>query len=136
LFRIFDNCFRATTVYPERASHYICTCRRSGSFSASLYGALKQEQIMKRTLATAIGASLVLSLAASASAFAQTASTAPKTRAEVKAELVAAYRDGTLPSLNKTSYPEQGLVGRTQAQRLALQEGRGNDAARVAQAGE
>jgi len=91
---------------------------------------------MKRTLATAIGATLVLSLAASASAFAQTASAAPKTRAEVKAEIVAAYRDGTLPSLNKTSYPEQSLIGRTQAQRIALQEGRANDAARVAQAGE
>jgi hypothetical protein len=99
-------------------------------------GTSKQEQIMKRTLATAIGATLVLSLAASASAFAQSASPAPKTRAEVKAELVAAYRDGTLPSLNKTSYPEQGLVGRTQAQRIALQEGRANEAARVAQAGE
>ncbi|HTR05639.1 MAG TPA: DUF4148 domain-containing protein [Paraburkholderia sp.] len=91
---------------------------------------------MKRTLATAIGATLVLSLAASASAFAQTASSAPKTRAEVKAEIVAAYRDGTLPSLNKTSYPEQSLIGRTQAQRIALQESHANAAARVAQAGE
>ena len=90
---------------------------------------------MKRTLATAIGASLILSFAASVPAFAQDASSAPKTRAEVKAELVAAYRDGTLPSLNKTSYPEQSLIGRTQAQRIALQEGRSNDA-RVAQAGE
>ncbi|HEY4803936.1 MAG TPA: DUF4148 domain-containing protein [Paraburkholderia sp.] len=90
---------------------------------------------MKRTLATAIGATLVLSLAASASAFAEDSST-PKTRAEVKAEIVAAYRDGTLPSLNKTSYPEQSLVGRTQAQRIALQESRANGPARVAQAGE
>ena len=90
---------------------------------------------MKRTLATAIGATLVLSLAASASAFAQDNS-APKTRAEVKAEIVAAYRDGTLPSLNKTSYPEQSLIGRTQAQRIALQESHANAAARVAQAGE
>lgn len=90
---------------------------------------------MKRTLATAIGATLVLSLAASASAFAQ-ANSATKTRAEVKAEIVAAYRDGTLPSLNKTSYPEQSLIGRTQAQRIALQESRANNAQRVAQAGE
>ncbi|WP_233884289.1 DUF4148 domain-containing protein [Paraburkholderia flagellata] len=90
---------------------------------------------MKRTLATAIGATLVLSLAASASAFAQDNS-APKTRAEVKAEIAAAYRDGTLPSLNKTSYPEQSLIGRTQAQRIALQESRANNAQRVAQAGE
>ncbi|TDG03751.1 DUF4148 domain-containing protein [Paraburkholderia guartelaensis] len=90
---------------------------------------------MKRTLATAIGATLVLSLAASASVFAQENS-APKTRAEVKAEIAAAYRDGTLPSLNKTSYPEQSLIGRTQAQRIALQESRANNAQRVAQAGE
>ncbi|CAD6541281.1 hypothetical protein LMG27952_03745 [Paraburkholderia hiiakae] len=90
---------------------------------------------MKRTLATAIGATLVLSLAASVSAFAQD-NGAPKTRAEVKAEIAAAYRDGTLPSLNKTSYPEQSLIGRTQAQRIALQESRANNAQRVAQAGE
>ncbi|MFD1554439.1 DUF4148 domain-containing protein [Paraburkholderia silviterrae] len=119
---------------------------------------------MKRTLATALGATLVISLAASASAFAggigragtygpqfdaqaapqaqQTAqapvvdNSAPKTRAQVKAEIVEAYRNGTLPSLNKTSYPDQSLIGRTQAQRIALQESRGNDATRLARAGE
>jgi hypothetical protein len=121
---------------------------------------------MKRTLATALGATLVFSLAASASAFAggigragtygpqsdaqpgqteqvaqaaptvQADNSAPKTRAQVKAEIVEAYRDGTLPSLNKTSYPEQSLVGRTQAQRIALQESRANDTTRVARAGE
>lgn len=91
---------------------------------------------MKRTLATAIGATLVFSLAASASAFAQSTDTnAPKTRAEVKAEVVAAYRDGTLPSLNKTSYPEQSLIGRTQAQRIARQEQRAQ-ATSVARAGD
>lgn len=91
---------------------------------------------MKRTLATAIGATLVLSLAASASAFAQsTDSSAPKTRAEVKAEIVAAYRNGTLPSLNKTSYPEQSLIGRTQAQRIAVQEQHAQ-ATNVARAGD
>ncbi|WP_322031038.1 DUF4148 domain-containing protein [Paraburkholderia sp. J76] len=89
---------------------------------------------MKRTLATAIGATLVLSLAVSTSAFAQDNS-APKTRAEVKAEIAAAYRDGTLPSLNKTSYPEQSLIGRTQAQRIALQESRAQ-ATSVARAGD
>lgn len=51
--------------------------------------------------------------------------TAGKTRAEVKAELVAAYRDGSLPALNRTSYPDKGLIGQTQAARLALQEGDG-----------
>ncbi|ALL69021.1 Protein of unknown function (DUF4148) [Paraburkholderia caribensis MBA4] len=49
---------------------------------------------------------------------------APKSRAEVRAELNDAYRDGTLPSLNKTSYPEQGLIGRTQAERLEVQSDR------------
>ena len=128
---------------------------------------------MKRTLATAIGASLVITLAASASAFAggigragtygpqyetqtvaqaapqagqvaqatqvatpQIDNSAPKTRAQVKAEVVEAYRNGTLPSLNKTTYPEQSLIGRTQAQRIALQESRANDATRLARAGE
>ncbi|CAM2183853.1 DUF4148 domain-containing protein [Paraburkholderia sacchari] len=102
---------------------------------------------MKRTLATAFGASLVITLAASASAFADTDTSqtapvvqadnsAPKTRAEVKAELVEAYRNGTLPALNKTSYPDQGLIGRTQAQRIARQESRANWATRMARAGE
>ncbi|MCC8396073.1 DUF4148 domain-containing protein [Paraburkholderia sp. MMS20-SJTR3] len=61
---------------------------------------------------------------------APTAST--KTRAEVKAELVAAYRDGSLPSLNRNSYPNKGLVGETQAARLALQEGTNGEVTRVA----
>ncbi|WP_322046718.1 DUF4148 domain-containing protein [Paraburkholderia sp. J67] len=123
---------------------------------------------MKRTLASTLGATLIVTLAASASAFAggigrsgtygpqdtqgsgtqattQVAqaepvvsndNSAPKTRAQVKAELVAAYRDGTLPALNKTSYPDQSLIGRTQAERIALQEGRNNDTTRVARAGE
>ncbi|MPW16466.1 DUF4148 domain-containing protein [Paraburkholderia sp. CNPSo 3157] len=91
---------------------------------------------MKRNLL----AGLVLSLLVSAPAFAQggggigragsyndqwwqhsESASAQKSRAEVRAELTDAYRDGTLPSLNKTSYPEQGLVGRTQAERLAVQ---------------
>ena len=120
---------------------------------------------MKRTLATTLGATLVITLAASASAFAggigragtygpqsdsqtvaqaapqaaqtlQADNSAPKTRAQVKAEVVEAYRNGTLPSLNKTTYPEQSLIGRTQAQRIALQEDRANDATRLARAGE
>jgi len=102
---------------------------------------------MKRTLAAAF----VLAIAASTSAFAGgigragtygpqwsagDSNDAPKTRAEVKAELVDAYRDGTLPALNKTSYPSQGLVGSTQAERLAIQEDAGDNAARVARAGQ
>lgn len=88
---------------------------------------------MKRTLVAA----LFLSIAASTSAFAgDIGSNAPKTRAEVKAEVVQAWRDGTLPSLNKTSYPEQGLVGRTQAKRVAIQHDAHDDATRVASEGQ
>ena len=97
---------------------------------------------MKRSLF----AGLVLSLLASAPAFAAGgggigragsyndqwwSNSSTKTRAEVKAEIADAYRDGTLPSLNKTSYPEQGLIGRTQAERLAVQSGE-SGTARVA----
>jgi hypothetical protein len=99
---------------------------------------------MKRNLF----AGLILSLLASAPAFAQgsggighagTYETLPaasvsagKTRAEVQAELVAAYRDGSLPALNRTSYPNKGLIGQTQAARIALQEGNSGDVTRVA----
>ncbi|HEX7907348.1 MAG TPA: DUF4148 domain-containing protein [Paraburkholderia sp.] len=101
---------------------------------------------MKRNLL----AGLALSLLASAPVFAQSSSggigragtyqTQPtatttataKTRAEVQAELVAAYRDGSLPSLNRTTYPNKGLIGQTQASRIALQEGTNGDVTRVA----
>ncbi|HEX3635050.1 MAG TPA: DUF4148 domain-containing protein [Paraburkholderia sp.] len=100
---------------------------------------------MKRNLL----AGLALSLLASAPVFAQgnggggighagTYDTQPapsvggKTRAEVQAELVAAYRDGSLPALNRTTYPNKGLVGQTQAARIALQEDRSGDVTRVA----
>ncbi|RAS34496.1 DUF4148 domain-containing protein [Paraburkholderia bryophila] len=102
---------------------------------------------MKRNLL----AGLALSLLASAPVFAQSSSggigragsyeTQPaatvaatgKTRAEVQAELVAAYRDGSLASLNRTSYPNKGLIGQTQAARIALQEGHDGDVTRVAE---
>jgi hypothetical protein len=92
-------------------------------------------------------AGLALSLLASAPAFAEggggighagTYQTQPapanvgKSRAEVKAELVSAYRDGSLPALNRTSYPNKGLIGQTQAARLAVQEGNNGDVTRVA----
>lgn len=101
---------------------------------------------MKRNLL----AGLALSLLASASVFAQgngggggiggagtyetqpAPTTSGKTRAEVEAELVAAFRDGSLPSLNRTTYPNKGLVGQTQAARIALQEGASGDVTRVA----
>jgi len=63
---------------------------------------------------------------------ASTTATGGKTRAEVQAELVAAYRDGSLPSLNRTTYPNKGLIGQTQAARIALQEGANGDVTRVA----
>lgn len=94
---------------------------------------------MKRQLI----AGLAISLLASAPVFAQSSgggigragtyqtqpapTTTGKTRAEVQAELVAAYRDGSLPSLNRTSYPNKGLIGQTQAARIALQEGTSGD---------
>ena len=89
---------------------------------------------MKRNLV----AGLVLSLLASAPAFAGGGGgighagtynnlwwshSSATTRAEVRAEEADAYRAGTLPSPNKTSYPEQGLIGRTQSERLAVQAG-------------
>lgn len=102
---------------------------------------------MKRNLL----AGLTLSLLVSAPVFAQsngighagsyqtqptasTTATGGKTRAEVQAELVAAYRDGSLPSLNRTTYPNKGLIGQTQAARIALQEGANGDVTRVANA--
>jgi len=98
---------------------------------------------MKRNLL----AGLALSLLVSAPVFAQgsggigragtydtqpAATASTKTRAEVKAELVAAYRDGSLPSLNRNSYPDKGLIGQTQAARIALQEGTNGNVTRVA----
>ncbi|HEX7932257.1 MAG TPA: DUF4148 domain-containing protein [Paraburkholderia sp.] len=98
---------------------------------------------MKRNLL----AGLALSLLVSAPVFAQssggighagsyqtqpTATASGKTRAEVQAELVAAYRDGSLPALNRTTYPNKGLIGQTQAARIALQEGTSGEVTRVA----
>ncbi|MEC5404426.1 DUF4148 domain-containing protein [Paraburkholderia sp. MPAMCS5] len=99
---------------------------------------------MKRNLL----AGLALSLLVSAPVFAQsngggighagsyqtqpTATASGKTRADVQAELVAAYRDGSLPALNRTTYPNKGLIGQTQAARIALQEGTSGDVTRVA----
>jgi hypothetical protein len=91
---------------------------------------------MKRNLFAA----LVISLAVSAPAFAgggggigragsygQTpVGPSAVTRADVNAQVTSAYRDGTLPSLNKTSYPNLGLEGQTQAARVGAQ-GQGDD---------
>ncbi|WP_206956381.1 DUF4148 domain-containing protein [Trinickia acidisoli] len=87
---------------------------------------------MKRTLAAA----LFVSLFASTAAFAEGSighngsyndqswiGTSTKTREQVRAELVAAERDGTLPAMNKQSYPNLSLAGRTQAARIALRDG-------------
>lgn len=88
---------------------------------------------MKRNLFAA----LVVSLAISAPAFAsggggigragtygQTpVGTSTVSRAEVKAEIVTAYRDGSLPSLNKTTYPNLSLEGQRQAELAAQSQG-------------
>ena len=86
---------------------------------------------MKRTLAAA----LFVSLFASTAAFADGGighngtyqdqswiGTSTKTREQVRAELVAEQRDGTLPSMNKQSYPDLSLAGQTQAARVAMSE--------------
>ncbi|BBU29786.1 hypothetical protein AWB80_02478 [Caballeronia pedi] len=39
------------------------------------------------------------------------ASDTPKTRAQVRAELVAAYSNGSLPALNRNTYPERSMWG-------------------------
>lgn len=96
---------------------------------------------MKRTtLIAALLTSLVASTAAFAGGIGHAGSyndqswigTSTKTRAEVRAEVVAAQRDGTLPSMNKQSYPSLGLEGQTQAARIAAH----GDAARVTLAGQ
>jgi hypothetical protein len=56
----------------------------------------------------------------------QTDSTGTKTRAEVRAELAAAYSNGTLPALNRNAYPERSLTGEVIA---AQQAKRARDAA-------
>ena len=88
---------------------------------------------MKRTLAAA----LFVSLFASTAAFADGGighngsyqdqswtGTSTKTREEVRAELVAAQREGTLPSMNKQSYPDLSLAGQVQAARFAMSDER------------
>ncbi|WP_244816286.1 DUF4148 domain-containing protein [Caballeronia sp. Lep1P3] len=39
------------------------------------------------------------------------ASEAPKTRAQVRAELAAAYSNGSLPALNRNTYPARSMWG-------------------------
>jgi len=58
---------------------------------------------MKRAL---VGSLLVVALASSASAFAQSPNVAPRTRAEVKAELIAARNSGELDAIHSESYPQ------------------------------
>ncbi|HTH77060.1 MAG TPA: DUF4148 domain-containing protein [Trinickia sp.] len=89
---------------------------------------------MKRTLAAALFVSLFASTAAFADGGIGHNGTyqdsswvgkSTKTRAEVRAEIVAAHRDGTLPSMNKQSYPNLSLAGQTQAARVALSDAAG-----------
>jgi hypothetical protein len=58
---------------------------------------------MKRVL---IGSLLVAVLASTAPAFAQSSNAAPRTRAEVKAELIAARNSGELDTIHSESYPQ------------------------------
>jgi hypothetical protein len=92
----------------------------------------QESLIMKRNLL----AGLVLSLLASAPAFADGGNgigragtyndyswtgTSTKTRAEVRAEIAQAQRDGTLPTVNKNTYPAPSMAAQTQAARTAAQ---------------
>lgn len=98
---------------------------------------------MKRTLTAALFVSLFASTAAFAGGIGHNgtyqdpvpASTSTKTRAEVRAEIAAAQRAGTLPSQNKQNYPDLSLAGQTQAERVALSE-RHDARAQLAQAGQ
>ncbi|WP_327019664.1 DUF4148 domain-containing protein [Burkholderia sp. Leaf177] len=63
----------------------------------------ESEVHMKRTLMNSL---LVVALASSASAFAQSSNVAPRTRAEVKAELIAARNSGELDAIHTESYPQ------------------------------
>jgi hypothetical protein len=98
---------------------------------------------MKRNLL----AGLVFSLLVSTSAFADGngighagtyndyswTGTSTKTRAEVRAEIVQAQRDGTLPTVNKNTYPNPSMAAQTQAARTAAEAG--NSSATFAGAG-
>jgi hypothetical protein len=56
----------------------------------------------------------------------ESAGDTPKTRAQVRAELVAAYSNGSLPALNRNSYPDRSMLGDAVA---AQNEQRVHDAA-------
>jgi hypothetical protein len=58
---------------------------------------------MKRAL---MGSVFVAVLVSSAPVLAQSADTVPRTRAEVKAELIAAQRSGELDAIRTESYPQ------------------------------
>jgi hypothetical protein len=53
---------------------------------------------------------------------------APKSRAQVRAELAAAYSNGSLPALNRNSYPSRSMWGDAVA---AQSEARARDAAQA-----
>jgi hypothetical protein len=58
---------------------------------------------MKRTL---INSLVIVALASSASAFAQSSNIAPRSRADVKAEFIAARNSGELETIHSESYPQ------------------------------
>jgi hypothetical protein len=75
---------------------------------------------MKRAL---IGGLLFAVLASSASAFAQSSNAAPRTRAEVKAELIAARNSGELEAIHSESYPQLLPYQTTHAARVTSSDG-------------
>ncbi|GAB5095081.1 MULTISPECIES: DUF4148 domain-containing protein [unclassified Caballeronia] len=57
-----------------------------------------------------------------------TTSETPKTRAQVRAELAAAYSNGSLPALNRNTYPDRSMWGDAVA---AQSEAHARDAAQA-----
>ncbi|BAN25599.1 DUF4148 domain-containing protein [Caballeronia insecticola] len=58
----------------------------------------------------------------------ESSSSTPKTRAQVRAELAAAFSNGSLPALNRNTYPERSMWGDAIA---AQSEQRTRDAAQA-----
>jgi hypothetical protein len=75
---------------------------------------------MKRAL---IGGLLVAVLASSVSAFAQSSNDVPRTRADVKAELIAARNSGELDLIRSESYPQLLPYQNSRAARATSNDG-------------
>lgn len=141
LFRNRDNSFRESAIYRGRLEVYISPCRSAPRAANESTGVNHETQSSRRSCSLAARQRAGICTKQRRRQRHWPRRFLPdsthfdderKTRAEVQAELVAAYRDGSLPALNRTSYPNKGLIGQTQAARIALQEGTSGDVTRVA----